>query len=99
MLPGDIRAARKFKGHWTHHRSHTTVYSVNCVGISPKLKSTCQDQENVSTSFLFIIYENLYQFQSMMSPVAVDIDKSDVSGHWLYVPCGLLSLFSSTITR
>ena len=37
----------------------------------------CQDKNNVSTSFLSIIYDNLYQYQPMMSPVVVDIDKSD----------------------
>ena len=37
----------------------------------------CQDQNNVSTSFLSIIDDNLYQYQPVMSPVAVDIDKSD----------------------
>ena len=64
-------------GHWPPHRPHTAVSSVNCVGISPKLKSTCQGQNNISTSFLSIIYDNLYQYQPMMSPVAVDIDYSD----------------------
>ena len=53
------------------------LLSVNSVGISRKLKSTCQDQNNVSTSFLSIIYDNLYQYQPMASLVAVDIDKSD----------------------
>ena len=59
------------------HRPHTAVSSVNCVGISRKLKITCQDQKSFSTSFLSIIYDNLYQYQPMMSPVAVDIDKCD----------------------
>ena len=72
----NLRAARKFTGHWPPHRPHTAVSSVNCVGISRKLKSTCQDQNNVSTSFLSMIYDNLYQYQPMISPVAVDIDKS-----------------------
>ena len=30
-----------------------------------------------------MIYDNLYQYQPMMSPVAVDIDKSDFFCHWL----------------
>ena len=34
-----------------------------------------------------MIHDNLYQYQPMMSPVAVDIDKSDLFG--------LLLLFSS----
>ena len=37
----------------------------------------CQDQNNVRTSFLSIIYDNLYQYQPMMSLAAVDVDKSD----------------------
>ena len=86
---------RKFTGHLPLHRPHTTVSSVNCVGISRKLKSTCQDQNNISTSFLSIIYDNLYQYQLMMSPVAVDIDKSVFSCHWLKVSRGLLLLFIS----
>ena len=73
----NLRAVRRFTGHWPPHRLHTAVSSVNCIDISRKLKSTCQDQNNVSTSFLSIIYDNLYQYQPMMSPVAVDIDKSD----------------------
>ena len=77
MLHTDLHAARKFMGHWPPHRPHTAVSSVNCVGISRKLKSMCQDQNNVSTSFLSIIYDNLYQYRHVMSPVAVDIDKSD----------------------
>ena len=77
MLPVDLRAARKFTGHWPPHRPYTAASSVNCVGISRKLKSTCQDQNNASTSFLSIIYDNLCQYQPMMSPVAVDIDNSD----------------------
>ena len=75
MLPVDLRAARKFTGHWPPHRPHTAVSPINCVGISRKLKSTCQDQNNASTSFLSIMYDNLYQYQPVMSPVAVDIDK------------------------
>ena len=91
----DLRAARKFTGHWSLHRPHSAISSVNCVGVSWKLKSTCQDQNNVSTSFISIIYDNLYQYQPMMSPVAADIDKSDFSCHWLKVSRGLLLLFSS----
>ena len=78
MLPVDLHAACKFTGHWRPHKPHTAVSSVNCVGIiSRKLKSTCQDQNNVSTSSLSIIYDNLYQYQPMMSLVAVHIDKRD----------------------
>ena len=77
MLPVNLRAARKFTGHCPLHRPHTAVPSVSWVGISPKLKSTCQDQNNVSTSYIFLIYDNLYQYQPMMTPVTVDIDKSD----------------------
>ena len=56
----DLRAAHKFTGHWPPDKPHTAVPSVNCVGISRKLKSTIQDQNNVSTSFISIIYDNLY---------------------------------------
>ena len=76
MLSVDLRTARKFTGHWPPHKPHSAVSSVTCVGISRKLKNTCQDQNNVSTSFLSIIYDNLYQYKPMMSPVAVEIDKS-----------------------
>ena len=53
VLPVDLRAARKFMGHWSPQRLHTDVSSFNCVGISPKLKSTCQDLNNDSISFIF----------------------------------------------
>ena len=77
MLPVDLRAARKFTGHWSPHRPYTAVSSGDCVGISQKLKSMFQDQNNVNTSFLSIIYDNLYQYQLMMSLVDIDIRKSD----------------------
>ena len=77
VLLVDLHAACKFTGHWPPHRPHTAVSSVNCVGISRKLKSTCQDQNNASTSFLSIVYDNLCQYQPMMSPVAVNIGRSD----------------------
>ena len=77
MLSVDLRTARKFRGHRPPHKPHTAVSSVNCVGISRKLKNTCQDQNNVSTSFISIIHDNLYQYQPVMSPVVVDIDNSD----------------------
>ena len=77
VLSVDLRAARKFTGHCPPHRPHTAVSSVNCVGISQKLKSMCQDRNNVSTVFLSIIYDNLYQCHLTMSPVAVNIDKSN----------------------
>ena len=96
MLSVDLRAARKFTGHWSPHRPHTAISSVNCVGVSWKLKSTCQDQNNVSTSFISL---NLGQ--------PVPISAYDVtwccrhrlewffSCHWLKVSRGLLLLFSS----
>ena len=93
MLPIDLRAARKFTGHWSPYRLHTDVSPVNCVGITPKLKSTCQDQKMSVSHFFSIIYDNLYQYQPMMLPVAVDINKSDFS--WFKVSRGLLLLFSS----
>ena len=71
MLLVDLRPARNFTGNWP---PHTAVSSVIYVGISRELTRTCQDQNNVSTSLLSIIYDNLYQYQPMMSPVAVDID-------------------------
>ena len=77
VLPIGLRAARKFTGYWPPHKPHTVVSSVNCVGISRNLKSTIQDQNNVSTSFLSIIHDNLCQNQPVMSPVAADIDNSD----------------------
>ena len=71
MLPVNLRATGPLTG-------HTLLFpSVNCVGISRKLESTCQDQNNVSTSFLSIIYDNLYHYQPMMSLVAVNVDKRD----------------------
>ena len=41
-----------------------------------------QDQNKASTSFISIIYDNLYQYQPMMSPAAVDMDKSVFFLHW-----------------
>ena len=95
MLPVEYVAARNLTGHWPHHRPRTAVSSVNCAGISRKLKNTCQVQNNVSTSFLSIINDNLYKYQPVMSPVSIAIDKSDFSCHWLKVSHGLLLLFSS----
>ena len=95
MLSVDLHAARKFRGDWSPHRQHTAVSSVSCAGISWKLESTCQDQNNVSTVFISIIYDNLYRYQPMMSPAAVDIDQSVLSCHWLKVSRGLLLLISS----
>ena len=96
MLPVVLCAARKFTGHWSPHSPHTAVSSVNCVGISRTLKSTCQGQNKISTSFLSIIYDNLYQYQPMMSLTSCCRHRREwFFCHWLKVSRGLLLLFSS----